>query len=525
MRNRGCGFRRHYAHARTGPKFAPAEAGSRDVRRPLTSQERAAEAVGGRLGRPSKLTAEVARAVELDVAEGLTLRQVAARAGVDARTILRRAAADPAFRARYARRARSRSRCCSTRFTSLPGPERRSPRLRRPSAADAAGAEAARPAGGRPVRPGRAGVPARVDAGAALAGAVRWAGRTLGGTEARRTQDEHGPRQGREACGGQVEDPREQVARLKGDPRLKRQQVGRADADPGQPSLPGRVLRPGPEEGFTELQQTRPSRRSRASRRATRSRACWRRRWSRCTTRDDGLPAARPVPEQSFEAPADEPRGWRTSSSRTYATLLEALDKHRGKGQQVVRVERVTVKAGGQAIVGSVAHPGGGGAEESEEQPHAKRLAHAPEPAMRCANPEREAVPVAGGGGQGAVPDARRGGRQRRARGQPERPQARLPLGRGAGAQAAGGRAGPGGPQARRGDRVKRTAIWLHPDTASGRRRSRYIDRLLTLRGCKPQGAQGIAQKSFQAKRGCSLGMRSYSRIGWHLLLDQGLLS
>lgn len=73
------------------------------MRRPLTSQERAAEAVGGRPGRPSKLTAELARTVELDVAEGLTLRQVAARAGVDPRTILRRAAADPAFRARYAK--------------------------------------------------------------------------------------------------------------------------------------------------------------------------------------------------------------------------------------------------------------------------------------------------------------------------------------------------------------------------------------------------------------------------------------
>jgi hypothetical protein len=48
--------------------------------------------------------------------------------------------------------------------------------------------------------------------------------------------------------------------------------------------------------------------------------------------------------------------------SRTYATLLEALDKRRGKGQpQVVRVERVNVEAGGQAIVGAVSHPGRGG--------------------------------------------------------------------------------------------------------------------------------------------------------------------
>jgi len=40
--------------------------------------------------------------------------------------------------------------------------------------------------------------------------------------------------------------------------------------------------------------------------------------------------------------------------SRSYATLLEALSRSRGKTQQVVRVEHVTIN-GGQAIVGSVA--------------------------------------------------------------------------------------------------------------------------------------------------------------------------
>lgn len=37
-----------------------------------------------------------------------------------------------------------------------------------------------------------------------------------------------------------------------------------------------------------------------------------------------------------------------------YARQVEALDKHRGKGQQKITVEHVTVEAGGQAIVGSV---------------------------------------------------------------------------------------------------------------------------------------------------------------------------
>lgn len=39
---------------------------------------------------------------------------------------------------------------------------------------------------------------------------------------------------------------------------------------------------------------------------------------------------------------------------RSYAVLLQALDKHRGKGQQTVRVEHVHVHNGGQAIVGQV---------------------------------------------------------------------------------------------------------------------------------------------------------------------------
>ena len=37
-----------------------------------------------------------------------------------------------------------------------------------------------------------------------------------------------------------------------------------------------------------------------------------------------------------------------------YARQTEALDKHRGKGQQKITVEHVTVEAGGQAVVGSV---------------------------------------------------------------------------------------------------------------------------------------------------------------------------
>ncbi|MGR3757268.1 MAG: hypothetical protein ACU0AT_08610 [Tranquillimonas sp.] len=40
--------------------------------------------------------------------------------------------------------------------------------------------------------------------------------------------------------------------------------------------------------------------------------------------------------------------------SRTYHAQMEALKKRRAKAQQTVRVERVTVESGGQAVVGSV---------------------------------------------------------------------------------------------------------------------------------------------------------------------------
>jgi hypothetical protein len=46
--------------------------------------------------------------------------------------------------------------------------------------------------------------------------------------------------------------------------------------------------------------------------------------------------------------------------ARTFATQMEALKRYRTSGQQKVTVEHVTVNAGGQAIVGTVATGGGG---------------------------------------------------------------------------------------------------------------------------------------------------------------------
>lgn len=47
-----------------------------------------------------------------------------------------------------------------------------------------------------------------------------------------------------------------------------------------------------------------------------------------------------------------------TKLTRTYAQQMETLKRYRSKGQQVVRVECVTVHEGGQAIVGEVRHGG-----------------------------------------------------------------------------------------------------------------------------------------------------------------------
>jgi len=82
--------------------------------------------------------------------------------------------------------------------------------------------------------------------------------------------------------------------------------------------------------------------------------------------------------------------------SRTFATLLEALNRHRGKGQQKVTVEHVHVHAGAQAVVGVVEKAGGGDRAKLKDQPDALQIAHAPQLAMRRQDTEREPMPVAG---------------------------------------------------------------------------------------------------------------------------------
>lgn len=81
--------------------------------------------------------------------------------------------------------------------------------------------------------------------------------------------------------------------------------------------------------------------------------------------------------------------------SRTFAALIEALNRHRGKGHQKVTVEHVHVYSGGQAVVGVVGGDGGGGKRKSEKQSHAKHIANAHEQALLGPDAERDVLPIA----------------------------------------------------------------------------------------------------------------------------------
>lgn len=79
------------------------------------------------------------------------------------------------------------------------------------------------------------------------------------------------------------------------------------------------------------------------------------------------------ISEQTFEG-RRENLNQANKLSRTWATLLDALNKHRGKGQQKVTVEHVHVHAGGQAVVGTIERPGVGIRAERRNNPMQSRL-------------------------------------------------------------------------------------------------------------------------------------------------------
>ena len=112
------------------------------------------------------------------------------------------------------------------------------------------------------------------------------------------------------------------------------------------------------------------------------------------------------IVEQTFEG-RRENLNQANKLSRTFAELLGALNRHRGKGQQKVTVEHIHVHSGGQAMVGVVESAEGGGRSGSQEQSHAKQITHTPESPLWGADPQWETVPLTGNAEQ-PLPDARR---------------------------------------------------------------------------------------------------------------------
>lgn len=76
-----------------------------------------------------------------------------------------------------------------------------------------------------------------------------------------------------------------------------------------------------------------------------------------------------------------------------YARQMDALNKHRGKGQQKVTVEHVHVEAGGQAVVGQV-----NAAPTTPQQTAQKALAHTPGETLDHKPKTRSKTPVKRGG-------------------------------------------------------------------------------------------------------------------------------
>lgn len=98
-------------------------------------------------------------------------------------------------------------------------------------------------------------------------------------------------------------------------------------------------------------------------------------------------------------------------TARNFAAQMDTLKRYRSKGQQTVRVERVTVEPGAQAVVGNVNH-GGRGRDEKWRRPHASGKCCAQ--MQRKIKAQRQAMPRPCRSGLGGLPDARRR-RQRKA--------------------------------------------------------------------------------------------------------------
>jgi hypothetical protein len=118
------------------------------------------------------------------------------------------------------------------------------------------------------------------------------------------------------------------------------------------------------------------------------------------------------LPDQTTDGRASN-LSMANKSSRTFAALLEALARARGKtSTQKMTIEHVHIHAGAQtAIIGAVETGGGRGdgghGRENGKQPHAPYLAHATELPLWGADPKGGAMPIPSDD-ERSVPDARR---------------------------------------------------------------------------------------------------------------------
>jgi|GEM_PF-242576 hypothetical protein len=91
--------------------------------------------------------------------------------------------------------------------------------------------------------------------------------------------------------------------------------------------------------------------------------------------------------------------------ARTFTAQIEALKKYRSDGEQTVKVQRVNVNDGGQAIIGNVTTQGGGGATKNQRQSHGPSIAPTSGPALLGdLETNRVSLPGSGGTRQEGVP-------------------------------------------------------------------------------------------------------------------------
>jgi hypothetical protein len=113
------------------------------------------------------------------------------------------------------------------------------------------------------------------------------------------------------------------------------------------------------------------------------------------------------IDEQTFEG-RRENLTQANKLSRTFATLLEALNRHRGKGQQKMVVEHVHVHSGGQAVVGVVEPSKGRDHAKLEDRCHAAQIGYAPQAEMWGSLPDDRAALPECSDAEWPLPDARR---------------------------------------------------------------------------------------------------------------------